>query len=495
MKPRYFNSVSEALVIARELQTKGFLFRGQSNAEWFVTSTAERLSNEGVAEAHDTVERLKQWARQIPQLKDFPLDSLIAIAQHYGIPTFFIDFTDDPEVAAFFACNSGGTPKPDQRAAIVYFDPIRFNEFWSNEGAKLLANTPGAEAPEIIRIDVQNLWRLQTQRGCFLWNPLAHIERLYKEFGRLTFSCRQDDPSLLPEERIYPRNESALEQLLKGFFMNEQIRRGNALIESAGFIIERVGNKGFDATSWWPNGIQPTADWAEALKWESLPNERAETTLVSPPLPLRWSETIRSIGDQILATLTTPFISNNRHAGLFFSETGAVDPIVDRLKACTRRLWNGMRILPYDAEEIREALEATIQAFLSARRTPDGAALQLSDLPSGKFRQRVQFTKNPEGSGDYSQGFVSNENLIGAHSSAFLQAALTYLGNSTPEAFTLLRLPARPWQRFSFAALRRLMVQELIPTQLVLRGEDPTTNALNRMIYFSPADLKIFGLA
>jgi len=154
-----------------------------------------------------------------------------------------------------------------------------------------------------------------------------------------------------------------------------------------------------------------------------------------------------------------------------------------------------MRILPYDAEEIREALEATIQAFLSARRTPDGAALQLSDLPSGKFRQRVQFTKNPEGSGDYSQGFVSNENLIGAHSSAFLQAALTYLGNSTPEAFTLLRLPARPWQRFSFAALRRLMVQELIPTQLVLRGEDPTTNALNRMIYFSPADLKIFGLA
>jgi hypothetical protein len=59
----------------------------------------------------------------------------------------------------------------------------------------------------------------------------------------------------------------------------------------------------------------------------------------------------------------------------------------------------------------------------------------------------------------------------------------------------LLQRMARPRQRFTFEGLRKLMVEELIPTQVVWRATGEGNDALTEVIYFSPTDFEVFGLA
>jgi hypothetical protein len=204
-----------------------------------------------------------------------------------------------------------------------------------------------------------------------------------------------------------------------------------------------------------------------------------------------------SAAHEILDKLTVDFIAANRRRGLFFSPQGttSVEPVILRLHACIRRLWNGMRNLPFTDVEIREALEATIQLFLEAKRNARGIADDLGEESLGVDRIYVDFTRNADGKGDYSKAFVSRRELLNAHSEEFVRIVSQHLNTSVVNPVHLVQLRALPWERFSFSGLRRLMVKELIPCQLVLRGDSPDEYALKRVIYFSPTDLKIFGLA
>jgi FRG domain len=496
------DSISKALEFAKTLKTRGYLFRGQTNDKWPVKSSAERLSESERTLAQEKIARFVAWARNTPQMNSVSanIDSLFAIGQHYGLATSFIDFTDDPEIAAFFACDMNREPDAGQHACIVCLNMQGFKEFWNGGyGTALLAHNPGTKLPEIIHIDVQNLWRLQSQHGCFLWNPIAEIEGFY-DFDRIIFPYTRHDPALPSHERIYPKNQSSLEQLLTGFFMNEQLREGNAAISSLeGFSVHHITieESGHDISSWYPDGIEPTPDWKDASRWDVIPNERAENALNSPPLLLHESVDASSAAQEILSNLTVDFIAASRSHGLFFSPQGtaSMQPIIVRLHACIRRLWNGMRRLPFTDVEIREALEATIQFFLSAGRDARGIASELSDESFGVDQLYVDFTRNADGKGDYSKAYVSRLELIRAHTEKFVRLASEHLGKAEVGAMDLIQLRARPWQRFSFAGLRHLMVKELIPCQLVLRGDSPNEHALKTVIYFSPTDLKIFGLA
>lgn len=50
--------------------------------------------------------------------------SIMAVAQHHGIPTRFIDFTYDPFVAAYFAANDAGEKQKDGYIAVFAVDTI-----------------------------------------------------------------------------------------------------------------------------------------------------------------------------------------------------------------------------------------------------------------------------------------------------------------------------------------------------------------------------------
>jgi hypothetical protein len=501
---KFAANIAEAIGIATEGMRSGEwnLFRGQTNADWFVTSSAERLPKSERGHAFEQVKRLVGWANTITAMKPYfsNPDSLWAIAQHYGLKTNFIDFSDDPRVAAFFACDMKAEPAKDQSAAIICLNSDDFLSFWKKFGPHFLEGSDETKFPSLIRIDVDNLWRLQKQRGSFLWNSVYGIERIY-DFDRIIFPYVKNDPSLPNRNEIYPIHQSELEKLLTQFFMNEQMIEGNRAIAALNVSKYKIGVPvdNYEAASWCRAGIAMTSDWLQSDAWDKRQVEHSDATLPGIQVELDPSCSLEEISRALCLILSPEFIESNRGRALDILATRCKDFDRDcvRLFARVRRLWNGMRTLPYLASEINTAFVRTIELFAIARQSTDvGDAF-------GSDSVYVEMASSADGYGAYSRAAATSEALSEAFNPEFARAARQQLEVGNPAfrdatnsslARAFLQLAGRPWERFAFAGLRKLMVEQLIPTQVAWRVSSDERD-LRIVIYFSPKDFKIFGLA
>ncbi len=96
----------EALALAKHFQEveKYDLFRGQ-NQNWPLVASLGRLANKNIEANRNRILKLYEFLHQYESTRRYAenTDDLLAIAQHYGIPT---DFTRSPEIALFFATYS-----------------------------------------------------------------------------------------------------------------------------------------------------------------------------------------------------------------------------------------------------------------------------------------------------------------------------------------------------------------------------------------------------
>ena len=456
-------SIAEAIVIAEEGKRSGEwdLFRGQTNANWLVTSSAERLSDAEREHALEQFKRFVGWAETVDAMEGYFANpnSLWAIAQHYSLQTNFIDFSNDPRVAAFFAYDMKAEPAEGQRAAIICLNSDDFMRFWKQVGPSMLKGVPETSYPHLIRIDVDNLWRLQQQKGCFLWNPVRGIERFY-DFDRIIFPYPKNDPAIPKREEIYPVHQSELEKLLTQFFMNEQMIKGDKFIATMNIHTVRievpVGH--YDVKSWWPAGIPMTSDWAEANSWGARQIVHSDTALPGTCIDINSSQSFEQCSGMLLLILSPTFIDANRIKTLDIRAKVAGDFSRDckKLFVCVRRLWNGMRTLPYSANEIHIALKKTLKSFSVARRGTNDQDVFGGD---GLY---VEMGSSADGRGAYSRGTVTKKALIDAHNLAFLRAARINLEASSPGfhnmtdvtlAHAFLQRAGRPWERFTFSGL------------------------------------------
>ena len=132
-------------------------------------------------------------------------------------------------------------------------------------------------AIELVTIDVRNLWRLQAQRGAFVfadfnWDIFCPLDRIIFPYTRY--------PAYPTREQVYPRDKSPLEQLLDRYFWIERqtlIRIDIETMERRGRIVTLTGL---------PEGYLPAAftgksrmvalkSWSrEALQdWDVYPEE------------------------------------------------------------------------------------------------------------------------------------------------------------------------------------------------------------------------------
>lgn len=86
---------------------KRFVFRGQANADWPLTSSFDRAYVGDDLERETTYERYLKFFRvlnrRLGKLLPADRDETGAVAQHYGMPTRLLDWSLSPYAAAFFA--------------------------------------------------------------------------------------------------------------------------------------------------------------------------------------------------------------------------------------------------------------------------------------------------------------------------------------------------------------------------------------------------------
>lgn len=106
-----------------------FFYRGHANADWLIESSLERLL--GGSWSSDLAKKVEDFTLSQFQSKFHLYDhenlmpdtrlGWLATMQHYGVPTRFLDFTESPYVAIYFALESYD-PQSRSDLAIFAFD-------------------------------------------------------------------------------------------------------------------------------------------------------------------------------------------------------------------------------------------------------------------------------------------------------------------------------------------------------------------------------------
>ena len=418
----------------------------------------------------------------------------MAIAQHYGLPTRFIDFTTEPRVAAFFASDIRSDSQPPEEAAILCLDSKDFESIWGIIGDEL--NLPPEDRPQIITIDVANLWRLEAQAGRFMWSAINEVEDIYTGISRIIFPFSQNDSALPKREFIYPLNQSRLEVALQNFFQNEEIHEFLESMNQAkgrGEIVEiTMPTPNYEMSSWWDGFFTADPEWPQVENWEQVKVERFESVYPCLSISVNLSLSFENFASEFTRTLSDELIASNRGRGIEFLGLGTLkkESTQRRLISCITRLWNGMRILPYTASEIRTAMVLCIGIFLDRVKFGDGHE------PFRGNSIKISVAASCSGKGAYSYAHVSREGLLRAASPEFVRAVKAHTSLSDEGlSWKVASVGARPWQRFTFSGLRELMVNEIIPTQVAEHGDQEGDDGLAQPLFFSPTSFKVFGIA
>ncbi|MBH0040255.1 FRG domain-containing protein [Pseudoalteromonas sp. SWN166] len=123
----YINSVTELLELSERLPSDdwcgGWFYRGQADSSWELVPKAYREPHLSNFEF-----KYKMWIKQASRFQELNFQNefeCMAIAQHHGFPTKFLDWSSNILVAAFFAC-SGELNKDAKLTA--YFPTWYVNE-------------------------------------------------------------------------------------------------------------------------------------------------------------------------------------------------------------------------------------------------------------------------------------------------------------------------------------------------------------------------------
>ena len=238
-KEQVFDSVKDAMAVALRMKDEeGYdLFRGQQCA-WPVVSSFRRLNLNEQSEAKSRLNQFINWAQQEPALLQygFSSDQAIAVAQHYGIPTTFLDFTTDIEVARYFAIEHciGLDDNYDRQPELSCIVAIKSDHVktWVKERFQQAGQFLGSE---LLELDVPNLWRLEAQSGVFLVDDVL-LDNY--PFVYLLFPASISTEDSRDRSSVYPDERSDLELILDQWFLHERASAGTRHIQEE---FERAG--------------------------------------------------------------------------------------------------------------------------------------------------------------------------------------------------------------------------------------------------------------
>ena len=473
----YFGSADEALAFCHELVKAGAadLFRGQTRDWPKITPSLFRGDDIQREEASTVLTQFIEWANAVPQMGRYwgSEHQITAIAQHYGIPTSYLDLTTDPEIAAIFAAASNESDLEGQ--AVIYC-------FKRDDFERLPAFA-------LHEFDVANLWRLKTQSGLFLEVLTeADIDSLRESAIRVHFPAR-----LLRQEEqraIYPPRKSALEVVIDQWVYRHNITEILSGFASASyqFVIKRYTYPGVARWRIMPD-LDPT--W---MNWEAGWVFQDDEDVISPgqggrhqvalPLGLSIHETLDHLETRISAILDRYQADKQPFD---FQVTIDGNPVESSMATTLlNRCWDGLRVHPYPKQSIVRCLAATCIGLLWRLKHPE---IDWEEVLWGEIES---IDVAPIG-GHLDSASVSRESLMEAFHDSY-HDILTAHARRRAEAdpFFLTNYVVDPWVLFDFGKFARMFVEEFIPSCIgwywksCLEDEDRQLNDLWG-ISFNPA--------
>lgn len=482
------NSPNEALELAQQFQRnkKYDLFRGQ-NENWPVISSMVRLSTAQAEINMGRINRLREFLLQYEHTQKYAenLDDILAIAQHYGIATDFIDFSSSPVIAMFFATHSK-CKLIDKEGVVICLNSEDFKRIIAF--CHTLFQSRGIVSPYIYETRIDNLWRLSAQKGYFLQSSILNLDELIYPFDKIVFP--QEECSLsITEEDVYPQNKSDLEILLDNYFATEKIEDGTLrllkLCSELGIKQTRI-RKDFDhkyvkTVEWhssWKN--KNTDEWKYRVKEpiSRKPNIEFNLNVKSTGC---FRKDVLHIKKNLVLIFRKQNISRRNHISpyIFFTPKTRSKKTQSLINNTVRSIWDGMRTLPYSKPQIIHAIAKYLALELhnivmkTKGETPylDSILLEMSNHMGGFCR------------------FHISEHLIEkSFRDDILDIQADCLPNSISTKFLLYVQQVQVI--FDFNKLAKLFAFDIIPSMMLLSKTDDRP-----MLIFSPLYVNRIGYA
>ncbi|MEW6238791.1 MAG: FRG domain-containing protein [Candidatus Omnitrophota bacterium] len=200
-----------------------FIYRGQSNAEWKIESTLDRLEKRYPRTPNYTLDRNPEYFECPPTLREVHLkafknavqgkrsanppkltdDEWWVLAQQHGLATPMLDWTLSPFVALFFAFEHNNCHNPNQE----YITPKKRAVLCLLSSWNMIKNPPDKSAPRLFLPTKETSYRLLNQCGVFLKMPPGSDLESYIENN---WECNQATVEILQKIIIstkYPNKD------------------------------------------------------------------------------------------------------------------------------------------------------------------------------------------------------------------------------------------------------------------------------------------------
>ncbi|GHT33230.1 hypothetical protein FACS189434_06830 [Bacteroidia bacterium] len=487
------NSMQEALALANKLKKdEAFeLFRGHASKDWEIVSSASRISDDLRDDFLQKIANFYSFCKKNNILKSYidsdKDDKFIAIAQHYGLCTNFLDFTSSPEIAMYFATHDKCC-KVGEKCVIVCLNKKEFEHEVNNGYTNYILSKQNLPIPRIVECDIKNLWRLNAQKGCFIELPYINYDKIYG-FDKIYFPYSEPFNDIKDTD-IYPERKSPIEIELDKFFMDIRMIENSKTVKTFPNVVQ------FDVD------LEPTLEQKNKIfkdfsklsahsSWKNIDNE----WVVEKQIEWKYEGNRNQIqidcqklidNDSDYLNKLTGIIDKHRNelinlevinADNFISRNligySGSKPIFTNSKITIsgkiKTMFDGMNILPYSNEQIVNAISELLN-------------IELHFEEINKIN--VEFLENIDGKGYYSRACILKDD----YRNLLRDDILTYLNSeylSTNPNFEDIMLLGCDMSFVSdFNKFVDLFAKRIIPFQIFL-NRNP--------ILFNPAKIKIFG--
>lgn len=481
------SNLTEALNLARHFKVSGKydLFRGQGQ-NWEVIPTMGRLDKSGLKKVKEKLERLHYYLQTHKPLEKFvsDIDWFYAVAQHYGLPTSYIDFSTSVKVAAFFATNSKSN-KVGQDCVIICLRENDFSKFV--EFTKSIYENDKVVPPYIAKPNVDNLWRLQAQQGCFLFTPYFDIEFFYN-FDKIIFPFTEPYKNISIES-IYPKRKSELEILLDQYFNAEKrlegYRRFKKFVEEN--KIERYVLPIIEFDSLLKQKT-PHDSWKSSSyeEWLYKVNEEWKDVLYTNTLDIHFDlkNSINVQIQEIVNELSTAFSVKciDRNSPVRF-EIIAKPRLTNKLtriisNSCVR-IWDGTRNLPFSDSEIQNIIAQYVCLEIYENKFDKTPSLTEEELITIELKNEY---------GSITRCYASPSKIVSSFRNDIKDVLVDKITDNISSE--ILLQVNEPSILFDFHKLIELFKSEIIAYQVLYNSENT-----NPVIFYTPTQVTVLGYA